>query len=162
MHGGEMYGEAGEAYDQVFKLAYESGQSYSKDWYTKNIRNVVSGKTTIEALSADIKNKAAAQYYAFANQIRAGQTPLDLAQPYISAVAQILELPESDVDLHNKYVNKAMTTKVAAGQQPGTQYPIWQFENDLRSDPLWKKTNNARETMFGIAHQVAKDFGFAY
>lgn len=162
MHGGEMYGEAGEAYDQIFKLAYDNGQSYSKGWYTSNIRNVVSGRTTLEALQADIRNKAAAKYYAFANQIRAGQDVIDLAQPYISAVAQILELPESDVDLNNKYVNKAMTSKVAAGQQPGTQYPIWQFENDLRSDPLWKKTNNARETMFGIAHQVAKDFGMAY
>lgn len=162
MHGGEMYGEAGEAYDQIFQLAYANGQSYSKDWYTKNIRNVVSGKTTLEALQADIRNKAASKYYAFANQIRAGQTVMDLAQPYISAVSQILELPSSDIDLHNKYVNKAMTAKVAAGQQPGTQYPIWQFENDLRSDPLWKKTNNARESMFSVAHQVAKDFGMAY
>jgi hypothetical protein len=51
---------------------------------------------------------------------------------------------------------------VAAGQKPGTQYPLWQFENDVRSDPLWKKTNNARESMFSVAHQVAKDFGLSY
>lgn len=162
MHGGEMYGEAGEAYDQLFALAYANGQSYSKDWYTKNIRNVVSGKSTLEALQADVRNKAAAKYYAFANQIRAGQTVMDLAQPYISAVSQILELPSTDIDLHNKYVNKAMTSKVAPGQQPGTQYSLWQFENDLRSDPLWRKTNNAREGMFSVAHQVARDFGLAF
>jgi len=165
MHGqgtGEMYGEAGEAYDQVFQLAYANGQSYSRNWYQTNIRNVVSGRTTIEALQADIRNKAASKYYAFASQIRAGQTVMDLAQPYISAVSQILELPSTDIDLNNKYVSKAMTTKVAAGQQPGTQYPIWKFENDLRSDPLWKKTNNARESMFSVAHQVAKDWGLSY
>lgn len=162
MHGNEMYGEAGEAYDQVFALAYADGQHFSKSWYQSNIRNVVSGKTTIEALSAQIKNQAASKYYAFANQIRAGQTVMDLAQPYISAVSQILELPGTDIDLANKYVNKAMTSKVAAGQQPGTQYPLWQFENDLRNDPLWKKTNNARESMFSVAHQVAKDFGVAF
>jgi hypothetical protein len=165
MHGqgtGEMYGEAGEAYDQVFQLAYANGQSYSRNWYQTNIRNVVAGRTTIEALQADIRNKAASKYYAFASQIRAGQTVLDLAQPYISAVSQILELPSTDIDLNNKYVSKAMTTKVAAGQQPGTQYPIWKFENDLRSDPLWKKTNNARESMFSVAHQVAKDWGLSY
>lgn len=162
MHDGEFFGDAGEAYDQVFQLAYQNGLSFSKDWYTKNMRAVVSGKTTVEALDAGIRSQAAAKYYAFANQIRAGQNVMDLAAPYIQSVAQILELPVTDIDLHNKYVNKAMTTKVAAGNQPGTQYPIWQFENDVRSDPLWKKTNNARETMFGVAHQVAKDFGMAY
>ena len=162
MHGNEMYGEAGEAYDQVFSLAYANGQTYSKGWYQDNIRKVVSGKTTIEALQAQIRNAAASKYYAFANQIRAGQTVLDLAQPYVSAVAQILELPQTDIDLKNKYVEKAMTSKVAAGQMGGTQYPLWKFENDLRSDPLWKKTNNARESMFSVAHQVAKDFGMAF
>lgn len=165
MHGGgtgEMYGEAGEAYDQIFQLAYANGQAYSRSWYQSQIRKVVSGKTTVEALSADIRSKAAAQYYAFANQIRAGQNAMDLAQPYIQSVAQILELPATDIDLHNPFVKKAMTTKVAPGQKPGTQYPLWQFENDLRADPLWKKTNNARESMFSVARQVAKDFGFAY
>ncbi len=165
LHGGGaggMYGEAGEAHDQIFQLAYQNGQTFSRGWYQKNIRDVVSGKTTLEALQAQIRNTAASKYYAFANQIRAGQNVMDLAQPYISAVAQILELPQTDVDLHNKYVAKAMTSKVGAGQQPGTQYPLWKFENDLRADPLWKKTNNARESMFSVAHQVAKDFGMAF
>lgn len=162
MHGNEMWGDAGDAYDQVFALAYANGQTFSKTWYQDNIRKVVSGKTSLQALEGQIRNQAASKYYAFANQIRAGQNVLDLAQPYVSAVSQILELPQTDIDLNNKYVHKAMTSKVTAGQQPGTQYPLWQFENDLRNDPLWKKTNNARESMFGIAHQVAKDFGLAF
>lgn len=162
MHGDQMWGEAGEAYDQIFQIAYANGQSFSKDWYTKNIREVVAGRTTLESLQAQVRNQAAAQYSAFADQIKAGQNAMDLAQPYISAVAQILELPSTDIDLHNKYVSKAMTSKVGPGQQPGTQYPMWQFENDLRNDPLWTKTNNARESMFSVAHQVAKDFGFAF
>lgn len=165
MHGqgyGEMYGEAGEAYDQIFQLSYANGIDHTRGWYQDNIRKVVSGKTTLEALAADMRNQAAAKYYAFANQIRAGQNVMDLAQPYISTVANLLELPETDVDLKNKWVNKAMTSKVGAGKDPATQYPMWQFENDVRSDPLWKKTNNARESMFSVAHQVAKDFGFAY
>lgn len=162
MHGGEMYGEAGEAYDQIFQLAYQNGQSYSSSWYQKNIRDVVAGRTTLEALQAQIRNAAASKYYAFAGQIRAGQNALDLAQPYIQSVANILELPSTDIDLNNKYIAKAMTSKVSAGQQPGTQYPLWKFENDLRSDPLWKKTNNARESMFSVAHKVAQDFGMAF
>lgn len=161
MHGGQMWGEAGEAYDQLFSLAYGNGLTFSNSWYTSHIRTLMAGKYSIEALQASIRTQAAAKYSAFADQIKAGQNAMDLAQPYISSVANILELPATDVDLKNKWVNQAMTAK-QAGALTGTQYPLWQFENDLRGDPLWKKTNNARESMFSVAHQVARDFGFAY
>jgi hypothetical protein len=55
-----------------------------------------------------------------------------------------------------------MTTRVKAGQEPGSQMPLWQFENEIRDDPLWRKTNNARESMMTVARQVARDFGLAY
>lgn len=165
LHGdgpGGMWGEAGEAYDQIFQLMYSNGLDFSKKWFQDNVRNVVAGKTTTQALETYVRNTAAAKYSAFAQQIHAGQNAMDLAQPYISSVAQLLELPSTSIDLTNKYVNKAMTAKVVPGQKPGTQYPLWQFENDVRSDPLWVKTNNAREGIFSVAHQVAKDFGFAF
>lgn len=162
VHGGEMWGEAGEAFDQINGLAYANGQHYGDSWYQRTVREVVSGKKSLEAVQAQIRSTAAGKYYAFANQIRAGQNVMDLAQPYVTAVAQILELPATDIDLFNPHVAKAMTAKVAAGQKPGTQYPLWKFENDLRNDPLWKKTNNARESMFSVAHQVARDWGLAF
>jgi lysozyme-like protein len=161
MHDGGMWGEAGEAYDQLFQLAYANGQQFSQSWYTNNIRQVLSGKTTLQALETYTRNQAAAKYSAFADQIRAGHNAMDLAQPYISAVAEILELPSTDIDLNNKWVSKAMSAK-QTGPLAGTQYPLWQFQNDLRDDPLWKQTNNARESMFSIARQVARDFGFSY
>ena len=162
MHGAQMWGEAGEAYDQIFQLAYLNGQSYSRAWYQSQIRQVLAGKSTVETVASTIRNAAASKYYAFADQIRAGQNVMDLAQPYISSVAQILELSPSGIDLENPHINRAMTSKVAAGQKPGTQYPLWKFEFDLRSDPLWRKTNNAREGMFTVGHQILKDFGFTF
>lgn len=161
MHSGQMWGEAGEAYDQLFSLAYGNGLTFSNSWYTSHIRTLMAGKYSLEALQASIRTQAAAKYSAFADQIKAGQNAMDLAQPYISSVANILELPATDVDLKNKWVNQAMTAK-QTGALTGTQYPLWQFENDLRGDPLWKKTNNARESMFSVAHKVAQDFGFAF
>jgi len=97
---------------------------------------------------------AAARYTAYREQILAGQDVMDLASPYLKTVSTLLELPESDVDLFNKHVSKAMTSQ-------GTT-PLWQFETDVRSDPLWKKTNNARESMFSVAHQVLNSFGVTY
>ncbi|MFF5471044.1 hypothetical protein [Streptomyces achromogenes] len=151
-HGGIMWGEAGEAFDKLHTIAYVNGMRYSSDWYKKQAVGIVSGKSTQEAAEAAIRKAAAARYGAFGEQILAGQNAVDLAAPYIKSVSDLLELPETDVDLFNSHVADAMHKAT----------PLWQFEQQVRSDPLWKKTNNARESMFGVAHQVAKDFGLAY
>ncbi|MEV7814255.1 hypothetical protein AB0P05_26545 [Streptomyces flaveolus] len=151
-HGGIMWGEAGEAFDKLHTLAYVNGLRYSSDWYKKNAVSIVSGKSTQETVEAAIRKAAAARYSAFGEQILAGQNAIDLAAPYIKSVSDLLELPETDVDLFNSHVADAMHKST----------PLWQFEQQVRSDPLWKKTKNAQDSLMGIAHQVAKDFGLAY
>lgn len=161
-HGGIMWGEAGDAFDKFHTLAYLNGMRYSGDWYKKNAVSVASGKSTLENVEAGIRKAAAARYSAFSEQINAGQNVMDLAAPYIKSAATLLELPETDVDLFNGHIAKAMTAKPAKGAEGGSQMPLWQFENEVRNDPLWRKTNNARESMMTVARQVAKDFGLAY
>ncbi|MFF4019998.1 hypothetical protein [Streptomyces sp. NPDC001843] len=151
-HGGIMWGEAGEAFDKLHTAAYLNGMKYSGDWYKKNSVAIVSGKTTQETVEAQVRKAAAARYGAFKDQILAGQNAIDLAAPYIKSVSSLLELPETDVDLFNKHVSDAMHKAT----------PLWQFENEVRNDPLWRKTNNAREGMMTVARQVAKDFGLAW
>ncbi|MFF6988360.1 hypothetical protein [Streptomyces sp. NPDC010273] len=162
-HGGVMWGEAGEAFDKLHTAAYMNGMSYSSDWYKKNAVSIASGKSTEETVEATVRAAAAARYSGFKDQILAGQNVMDLAAPYIKSLSDLLEVPETDVDLFNTHVAKAMTAKPAAGTaSSGSQMPLWQFENEVRADPLWRKTNNARESMMTVAHQVAKDFGLAY
>jgi hypothetical protein len=161
-HGDMMFGEAGDAWDKLHALAYTNGMSYSWQWYRDRSREIVAGKTTQETVDAKIRAAAAARYSAFRDQILAGQNAIDLAAPYIKSVAQLLELPEADVDLFNRHVQKAMTTPTTSSAEGGSQMPLWQFENEVRDDPLWRKTNNARESMMTVAHQVAKDFGLVF
>jgi len=156
-HGGAMWGEAGEAFDKLHSTAYLNGISHSTKWYADQSRAIAGGRSTLEAQEASIRTLAAAKYSAFADQIKAGQNVMDLASPYIKSVSSILELPETGIDLKNKYVSDAMT-----GAKAGASYPLWEFENKLRDDPLWKKTNNARESMMTTARSVLKDFGFSY
>jgi hypothetical protein len=151
-HGGIMWGEAGDAFDKLHTAAYTNGMRYSSDWYKKNAISVASGKITEETVEAQVRAAAAARYSGFAEQIKAGQNAIDLAAPYIKSVSTLLELPDTDVDLFNKHVSDAMAK--------GTS--LWQFENQVRADPLWNKTNNARESTMTIARQVAKDFGLAW
>lgn len=155
-HAGVMWGEAGEAFDKLHEIAYLNGMRYSQ-WYVDEARRIVSGKSTLETAEAKIRREAAAKFSAFKEQIMAGQNALDLAAPYIKTVSQLLEVAETDVDLFDKHVYSAMN-----GSKAGANYPLWQFENDVRNDPRWRKTNNARESMMTVARQVAKDFGLAY
>lgn len=155
-HGGIMYGEAGEAFDKLHQIAYMNGMQYGS-YYERAARNIVSGKSTLETEEAKIRRDAAATYSAYADQIKAGQNVLDLAAPYIKSVSQILEIPESDIDLFDKYVHNAMS-----GGHAGENFPLWDFQRIVRGDPRWKKTNNARESIMGVAHQVARDFGMAF
>lgn len=154
-------GEVGDAFNKLHELAYLNGMKYS-DWYGREARDIASGKTTMEEAEGLIRRQAAARYSAYREQILAGQNVLDLAAPYIKTVSQLLELPETDVDLANKHVAKAMSAKPGKGAEGGSQMPLWQFENQVREDPLWRKTNNARESMMTVARQVAKDFGLAF
>lgn len=156
-HGGQMWGEAGEVFDKLHELAYLNGVKYSSAWYKERTQDIVGGKSTIETQEAKIRSAAGAKFSAFKAQIQAGQNALDLAAPYIKTVAQLLELPETDIDLFDKHVYSAMN-----GSKAGAQFPLWEFENQVRNDPRWRKTNNARESMMTVARQVAKDFGLAY
>ncbi|WP_162794106.1 hypothetical protein [Streptomyces paludis] len=162
VHGDIMWGEAGDAWDKLHEVAYLNGLKYSASWYKKAAVAVTSGRGTLSTYEDQIRAAAAAKYSSYAPQIKAGMNALDLAAPYIKATSSILELAETDVDLFNKHIAKAMTSKPKAGAAGGTQTPLWQFENDLRSDPLWRKTNNARESMMTTARAVAKDFGMSW
>lgn len=162
LNGDFVGGEAGEAWDKLHELTYLNGMRFSNTWMKNNVRSVIAGKSTIQTLEDYIRKTAAARYSSYAEQIKAGMNVMDLAAPYIKATAGILELAETDVDLFNPHVAKAMTAKPGLDSKGGTQMPLWQFENELRNDPLWRKTNNAREGMLSVARQVAKDFGIAY
>lgn len=150
---GSLGGDAGSAFDQLHSLAYLNGMTYG-GWYVTEAKKIAQGRDTLAAAEAQIRSQAAAKYSAFAPQIKAGQNVMDLAAPYIQSVAKILEVPDTDVDLFNSHVSKAMTYS-----KGGQAYSIWQFENDLRQDPAWKKTQNAQDSATQVAHQVLQQFG---
>lgn len=156
-HDGEMYGEAGQNFDQMKQLAYANGVNHSLEWFRDRTQEVTGGRSTMEAVEASIRNTAAAKYSAFADQIKAGQNVMDLASPYIQAVSQILEVPQTDIGMDNSHVLKAMTYN-----QGGQAKSIWQFQNELRQDPTWRKTQNAQDSIMQNAHQVLQQFGISW
>jgi hypothetical protein len=76
----------------------------------------------------------------------------------MQSMSQILELPAGSINLFDPTIKSALQAKDKATGANAVK-PIWQFENDLRSDSRWKSTQNAQNSMMQVAHQVLSDFG---
>lgn len=148
-------GEAAATWGDLHDLAYQLGLTYSTNWFKESTRQIASGRQTLQGKEEIMRRQSAARYSAYAAQIKAGMSVSDLAAPYVEAVSRILELPATDVDVFgNRHVQKAMEGTATT--------PLWEFENALREDPLWRKTKNAQDAAMGTAHKVLTDFGMAW
>lgn len=159
--GDNWQGQGGEVEEKLHEFAYSMGVTMSSQWYADKTRNVIRGISTEQDYESTIRKHAKALFPQWSKQIDAGQTVMDLANPYLTSMAQILELPGGSINLFDPTIKKAMSYK-DPNTGEGTAKPLWQFENDLRSDPRWKKTQNAQDSLMQVGHQVLADFGLKY
>jgi hypothetical protein len=150
-------GEAAKTIDALKNYSYNMGVSYNDDWYTNAATNILTGDGTIQNWNNQIKTIAKSKYAGFADQLDAGATVMDIASPYMNSMAKILELNPTDIKLDDPSINQALTNLGQDGKPAAT--PIWQFENSMRQDPRWQKTQNARDAYANTAHRVLSDMG---
>lgn len=74
-----------------------------------------------------------------------------ILSPYTNAYASILELNPNSIALKD-VLQTAITDKGFA--------PMYKFKVDLRKDPRWQYTNNARQEVSNSVLGVLRDFGF--
>lgn len=157
---GLAHGKAGQIQSELNSYAYQMGVQNS-DWWTRDaIQNVIRGKSNEQDFKNQIMEQSIATFSGWEKQLRAGSTMQDLAQPYMQTMSQILELPPGQVNLFDNTIRGALQWKDSSGQAGAK--PIWQFQNDLRQDDRWKKTQNAQDAAMGTAHKVLQDYGLVY
>jgi len=154
-------GEGGEAFNKMKSFAYDMGVTMSDVWYADRARNIVRGIATIQDYQDAIRKQAKALYPQYAKQIDAGQTIADIASPYVQSMQNILEIPSGAISVQDNIIKTALQNKNKA-TGANEVMPLWQFENQLRNDPRWKKTQNAQNSLMQVAHQVLADFGVKY
>lgn len=154
-------GQGGETITNLQNYAYDMGVTMSGSWYANNARNVIRGLATEQDYKDAIRRQAKAMFPEWSKEIDGGKSVADLASPYMQSMAQILELPAGSVNLFDPTMKKALQYK---DPQTGANAvkPMWQFENELRSDDRWKSTKNAQDSLMQVAHQVLTDFGVKY
>lgn len=156
-NGGMVGGAAGQEVQNLNSYAYSMGIKNSDDWIRQNVMNIVRGSSSDQDAKNQIMSQAIAAFPQYEQQIRSGMTVEALAQPYTQSMQQILEIPAGQVNLFDPTIRNAMSFRDPSGS--GAAQPLWQFQNSLRQDPRWSKTQNAQDAAMGTAHKVLSDFG---
>lgn len=136
-----------------------AGQSTTgQDYFTSAAQAIQQGLTTSDSVQANMRSVAANIYKPFAQQINDGYSVSDLAQPYTSTVANLLEVSPTSVDLGATTGYGSMVTKALQGD--GTNpMSLDQFTSQVKSRPEWLNTTNARNSLMDTATSLLRNFG---
>lgn len=154
---GIAHGEAGRVQQQIASYSYSMGVKNGDDWMRDRIMKVMSGHMTDQDMKSEVLNQAIAQFPGYEKQLRGGMTMQEVAQPYMQSMSQILEINPGVVNLFDPTISNALSYRDPSGS--GASKPLWQFQNDLRQDDRWKKTQNAQDTAMSVTKSILQTFG---
>jgi hypothetical protein len=136
--------------------------------YAKSYGVTLSNKDALKYVSTSYKNNdkdvskinakllaiSKATYSNLSDVLSEDVTLNDLSANYKSAMRQILEIPDAQIDVLNPTIQMALKNNGNKGAMNLTD-----FERALKKDPRWAKTSNARETASGYANSILRNFG---
>lgn len=105
------------------------------------------------------RTQAMATYKPFADQIANGAKVSDLASPYLSTYASLMEVNPSDIQLGALTGPGAMVSKALTGDANGQVVNPYDFASQVRSQPAWLNTQNAHATVNSAADYMISKMG---
>ena len=151
-------GPSGKYFVEIKNLAFNNGIKLADDDATTYANKIVAGQLDEDTVYNTIRESAASAFPSLADKIKAGIDLKTLASPYIQSMSDILEIPNTAIDLFDSQIRSAMAYTLPDGKV-GTK-SIYDFEKQLRKDDRWQYTNKAREQAASVATTVLRDFGF--
>jgi hypothetical protein len=156
---GTVGGSALGTVQTLEEYAKSFGMSYSATTLNSWSQGIFAGTNTAFDIQEKIRRDAASAYPVFADDINKGTSVDALASAYKSSMASILEIDADTISYNDPTFRKALQY-VGPDGKPAIK-PIWQFEAELRQDPRWDLTDNARATVDSLSLKVLRDFGQA-
>lgn len=150
---------AGTAAKQIAGMAYDAGVRVSEQAVKNYAQYVVKGVSSMEDVQTEIRQQAAGAYPAFVEQIEAGASVRDIAQPYIQMMSEELGIPDTDIGLFTPQVKDAMGRRDDKGKP--SPMNLTDFRALVRKDPRWKQTPTAINQAMQVGRQVLADMGLA-
>jgi len=157
--GEALKGTAADLRNHMTQLAQSYGVAYTSSSLDTWTTRIQAGQDSLAGFEATMRARAKAAYPQFANQLDAGMTVRDIADPYIATMAQTLELDEGSLSLKDRQIQQALNQKdPTTGAQ--TAQPMWAFQQALKHDPRYDKTIQAKDDAFSTLAKIGADFGF--
>lgn len=131
------------------------------------IAGTMAGRYTEDNVADFLRDSARSKYVGLQGYLDLGMTVKQVAAPYLNSYASILETSPDAVSVNDPYIQKALQGvptgggKNAAGgtKPPVAAQSLYDFERDLRKDPRWLKTKNAKDSIQNSALGILRDFG---
>lgn len=153
----QLGGRAAEIEGQLNALEEQYGVKVGKNWKARQLEKLMEGGDTITGVQQRLRDLAMHEYKAFADRIAAGETVMDIADPYIQRAADLLEMNPNDVGLNNKLIQKALKQQTKDGKPAAMD--LHAFEDFVRKDKRWQYTDNAREQVSSLTANLLRSFG---
>lgn len=158
--GGNFLGRAAQTETELKEFARAMGVRVSDGWFLEKIKaEAKADGSGLQTGLDELRQMAISAFPHLAERLQAGETVAQIADPYRQSMAQLLELNPESLDVFDNTIRSALSGRNAQGQPE--MKSLWQFEVDLRKDPRWMKTKNAREQGAAVARQILTDFGLA-
>lgn len=154
---GQVYGQAGQWVQEMRARALDQGVRLDDRTLQNYAQRIAGGSETLDGFLRRIDETAVSAYPHLSERIRAGETVADIAAPYRQTMSALLEMNPDAVDLWEPTVRSALSSKDKDGK-PVLQ-TLYDFEVNVRKDPRWAKTNNARDSAMATTRKVLSDWG---
>lgn len=154
---GTLRGEAGMHEYTMKQYAFDMGIKLDPQTIKNQAARVVKKVATTQDFEDEIRVQAKSLFPAYEQQIDAGSTVRDIASPYMSLMADELEIPDNSIDVMDPIIKKAMNGLDANGKPGGVS--LYDFQNQLRNDRRWKQTNKAQDDVMNVGKKVLTDMG---
>lgn len=150
-------GSVGSSINDIRSYARSFGMGYSDSDYKRWSEDIFAQRTTAADIQAKIRQDAASMYPAYSDAILNGESVDSIGSSYKSSYSTVLEKDPDAVDWTKTPVLKKALQYTVDGK-PAIM-PNWMFEQELRKEPEWQFTNNARDSVYNAIYQVKYDMG---
>jgi hypothetical protein len=145
---------------RVKELADSYGVTVSDAQVADFIGGSMAGRYTEDNIADFMRDQARSKYPGLSGYLDVGMTVKQVAGPYLQSYAQILEQGPETVSVNDPAIQRALQGVPAKDQQPPVKaQSLYDFERDLRKDPRWLTTKNAKDSVQNTALGVLRDFG---
>jgi hypothetical protein len=150
-------GKAAEVKTQMNSLLANYGIDLGDNWKAKQLEKLMEGDDTVQGVQGRVQELAMREYKAFADRIQAGETVMEIADPYMQKMASLLELNPNDVALKDKMIQSALKQTSNDGKHAAMD--LHTFEDFVRKDKRWQYTDNAKKQVGDVTESLLRSFG---